>query len=193
MAEGVHGTRGRILKEALSLFASRAMTRRLCERSARRLGSRNPRSITSSEARRVSIARSWRVLDRFRWSSDRSRAARHDRRADQTPRPRLPGDWPARSAAECASSSPAARAAQRRSADGLRGLQRGRHRGGRQGDRRRHRPRRDDSGPHRPARSRLPRLPGEALTGYLLFGHPDLTPELADALSDTILEGWRHS
>jgi TetR/AcrR family transcriptional regulator len=33
---------------------------------------------------------------------------------------------------------------------------------------------------------------GEALTGYLLFGHPDLTPGLADALTDTILDGWRH-
>jgi AcrR family transcriptional regulator len=33
---------------------------------------------------------------------------------------------------------------------------------------------------------------GEALTGFLLFGRPDLTPQLADALTDTILDGWRH-
>lgn len=32
---------------------------------------------------------------------------------------------------------------------------------------------------------------GEALTGYLLVGHPELTPELADSLIDTILTGWR--
>jgi TetR/AcrR family transcriptional regulator len=30
----------------------------------------------------------------------------------------------------------------------------------------------------------------EALHGYLLAGRPDLTPELADALVDTILRGW---
>jgi len=31
---------------------------------------------------------------------------------------------------------------------------------------------------------------GEALHGYLLLGRPDLTPELADTLVETVLEGW---
>jgi TetR/AcrR family transcriptional regulator len=31
---------------------------------------------------------------------------------------------------------------------------------------------------------------GEALCGYLLLGRPDLTPELAHAIVDTILDGW---
>jgi TetR/AcrR family transcriptional regulator len=31
---------------------------------------------------------------------------------------------------------------------------------------------------------------GEALHGFLLAGHPDLTPELADTLVDTIMRGW---
>jgi len=44
-----------------------------------------------------------------------------------------------------------------------------------------------------PADTRLLVLMGslmEALHGYLLAGRPDLTPELADALVDTILRGW---
>lgn len=32
---------------------------------------------------------------------------------------------------------------------------------------------------------------GECLCGYLLTGRPELTPELADTLVDTILQGWR--
>jgi AcrR family transcriptional regulator len=32
---------------------------------------------------------------------------------------------------------------------------------------------------------------GEAATGYVISGEPELTPELADALIDTILDGWR--
>lgn len=31
---------------------------------------------------------------------------------------------------------------------------------------------------------------GEALCGYLIVGKPDLTPDLADRLVDTLLEGW---
>ena len=31
---------------------------------------------------------------------------------------------------------------------------------------------------------------GEALCGYLLNGHPDLTPGLADAIVDTVLRSW---
>ena len=31
---------------------------------------------------------------------------------------------------------------------------------------------------------------GEAVTGSLIVGRPDLTPELADTLVDTIIEGW---
>lgn len=31
---------------------------------------------------------------------------------------------------------------------------------------------------------------GEALHGYLLAGHPELTPELADTLVETVLGGW---
>ncbi len=31
---------------------------------------------------------------------------------------------------------------------------------------------------------------GEAMHGHLLVGRPDLTPELADTLVDTILGGW---
>jgi TetR/AcrR family transcriptional regulator len=31
---------------------------------------------------------------------------------------------------------------------------------------------------------------GEAMHGHLLAGRPDLTPELADALVDTVLRGW---
>ncbi len=31
---------------------------------------------------------------------------------------------------------------------------------------------------------------GEALCGFLILGRPDLTPELADRLVDTLLEGW---
>jgi TetR/AcrR family transcriptional regulator len=31
---------------------------------------------------------------------------------------------------------------------------------------------------------------GEALHGHLLAGRPDLTPELADTLVDTVLRGW---
>jgi hypothetical protein len=31
---------------------------------------------------------------------------------------------------------------------------------------------------------------GEALHGNLLAGRPDLTPELADMLVDTVLRGW---
>ncbi len=30
----------------------------------------------------------------------------------------------------------------------------------------------------------------EAATGYVIAGHPDLTPELADQLIDTIVDGW---
>jgi TetR/AcrR family transcriptional regulator len=44
-----------------------------------------------------------------------------------------------------------------------------------------------------PADTRLLVLMGslmEALHGYLLAGRPELTPELADALVDTILRGW---
>jgi AcrR family transcriptional regulator len=32
---------------------------------------------------------------------------------------------------------------------------------------------------------------GEALHGYLIAGRPDLTPELADTLVRTVLDGWR--
>jgi len=32
---------------------------------------------------------------------------------------------------------------------------------------------------------------GEAMHGHLLFGRPDLTPELAETLVDTVLGGWR--
>lgn len=32
---------------------------------------------------------------------------------------------------------------------------------------------------------------GEAATGYVISGSPELTPELADGLIDTILNGWR--
>ena len=32
---------------------------------------------------------------------------------------------------------------------------------------------------------------GEAMTGYVLFGEPELSPELADSLTGIILEGWR--
>ena len=32
---------------------------------------------------------------------------------------------------------------------------------------------------------------GEALCGHVVTGRPDLTPELADALVDAILQGWR--
>ena len=31
---------------------------------------------------------------------------------------------------------------------------------------------------------------GEAATGYVISGKPELTPELADALIDTMLDGW---
>jgi hypothetical protein len=31
---------------------------------------------------------------------------------------------------------------------------------------------------------------GESLCGYLITGKPELTPELADRLVDTIVEGW---
>jgi hypothetical protein len=31
---------------------------------------------------------------------------------------------------------------------------------------------------------------GEAATGYVISGKPELTPELADSLIDTILDGW---
>jgi len=31
---------------------------------------------------------------------------------------------------------------------------------------------------------------GEAATGYVISGKPELTPELADGLIDTILDGW---
>jgi hypothetical protein len=31
---------------------------------------------------------------------------------------------------------------------------------------------------------------GEAVLGSLIVGRPDLTPELADTLVDTIIEGW---
>jgi hypothetical protein len=31
---------------------------------------------------------------------------------------------------------------------------------------------------------------GEAVCGFLIVGRPDLTPELADTLVETILEGW---
>jgi TetR/AcrR family transcriptional regulator len=31
---------------------------------------------------------------------------------------------------------------------------------------------------------------GEALCGFLIVGRPDLTPDLADRLVDTLLEGW---
>jgi TetR/AcrR family transcriptional regulator len=31
---------------------------------------------------------------------------------------------------------------------------------------------------------------GESLCGYLLLGRPDLTPELADGIVDSILDGW---
>ena len=31
---------------------------------------------------------------------------------------------------------------------------------------------------------------GEAATGYVISGRPELTPELADGLIDTILDGW---
>lgn len=31
---------------------------------------------------------------------------------------------------------------------------------------------------------------GESLAGNLIAGHPELTPELADALVDTVLDGW---
>jgi TetR/AcrR family transcriptional regulator len=34
---------------------------------------------------------------------------------------------------------------------------------------------------------------GEALTGYVLLGEPDLTPDLADALVDIILRGWKNT
>jgi len=32
---------------------------------------------------------------------------------------------------------------------------------------------------------------GEAARGYLLYGHPDLTPALAELLVETVLRGWR--
>jgi AcrR family transcriptional regulator len=32
---------------------------------------------------------------------------------------------------------------------------------------------------------------GEAATGYVIAGKPELTPELADRLVDTIFDGWR--
>jgi AcrR family transcriptional regulator len=32
---------------------------------------------------------------------------------------------------------------------------------------------------------------GEAATGYVISGHPVLTPQLADGLIDTILDGWK--
>jgi hypothetical protein len=31
---------------------------------------------------------------------------------------------------------------------------------------------------------------GEAMHGHLLAGRPDLTPELADTLVNTVLQGW---
>ena len=34
---------------------------------------------------------------------------------------------------------------------------------------------------------------GEAATGYVISGEPELTPELADLLIDTILDGWTGS
>jgi AcrR family transcriptional regulator len=34
---------------------------------------------------------------------------------------------------------------------------------------------------------------GEAATGFVISGEPELTPELADALIDTILDGWNVS
>jgi len=34
---------------------------------------------------------------------------------------------------------------------------------------------------------------GEAMCGNALLGKPDLTPELADAIVDSMLQGWRHS
>ena len=30
----------------------------------------------------------------------------------------------------------------------------------------------------------------EAATGYVISGRPELTPELADRLVDTIVDGW---
>ena len=33
----------------------------------------------------------------------------------------------------------------------------------------------------------------EAFCGYLIAGRPELTPELADALVDTVLQGWIHA
>jgi hypothetical protein len=32
---------------------------------------------------------------------------------------------------------------------------------------------------------------GEAATGYVISGRPQLTPQLADALIDAIFDGWR--
>jgi hypothetical protein len=32
---------------------------------------------------------------------------------------------------------------------------------------------------------------GEAATGYVISGHPVLTPQLADGLIDTIFDGWK--
>jgi AcrR family transcriptional regulator len=32
---------------------------------------------------------------------------------------------------------------------------------------------------------------GEALCGFLIVGRPELSPALADALVDTVVEGWR--
>jgi hypothetical protein len=31
---------------------------------------------------------------------------------------------------------------------------------------------------------------GEAATGYVISGHPALTPQLADGLIDAIFDGW---
>jgi AcrR family transcriptional regulator len=33
----------------------------------------------------------------------------------------------------------------------------------------------------------------EAATGYVISGRPELTPELADRLIDTVMDGWSHS
>jgi hypothetical protein len=32
----------------------------------------------------------------------------------------------------------------------------------------------------------------EAATGYVIAGKPELTPELADAIVDTIFDGWQN-